>query len=325
MSFLRRISTGNIYFKKEGMVKNIIKKYLCNKCEYIKIFREYKNTIGDIRYQKFFNFAKPGHFYSPIPSIEDIINYKIKEIPKELPGIDLNIEEQLEFLKSFEKYYNEIPFHENKLNGLRYYFSNPNYTYSDAIFLYCMIRKLRPKRIIEVGSGYSSCVILDTNELFFKDKIQCFFNPFTDLLISLIKETDKSKINIISKNLQSIDVNFFKILSGNDILLIDSTHVSKFNSDVNYIIHRILPYLERGVYIHFHDIIYPFEYPQKWLLEGRAWNEQYLLRAFLEYNGVFKIVFFNTYLEFFYKDIFVKKFPLALKNLGGSLWIRKDK
>jgi hypothetical protein len=51
------------------------------------------------------------------------------------------------------------------------------------------------------------------------------------------------------------------------------------------------------VYVHIHDIFYPFEYSEKWITEGRAWNEAYALLAFLTFNDVFEIVLFNTYLE----------------------------
>jgi hypothetical protein len=58
-------------------------------------------------------------------------------------------------------------------------------------------------------------------------------------------------------------------------------------------------------------------------LEGRAWNEQYMLRAFLEYNNDFKIVLFNTYLENKYEKDIKSRFPLLYKNTGGSIWIKK--
>jgi len=106
-------------------------------------------------------------------------------------------------------------------------------------------------------------------------------------------------------------------------LFIDSTHVAKFNSDVNYVFHKILPALASGVYIHFHDVFYPFEYPREWLLKGWAWNEQYMLRAFLEYNNDFKIVLFNTYLENKYEQDLKNRFPLLYKNTGGSIWVKK--
>jgi hypothetical protein len=122
---------------------------------------------------------------------------------------------------------------------------------------------------------------------------------------------------------QEVGLEKFKALRENDILFIDSSHVSKINSDVNYIFFTILPQLHPGVYIHFHDIFYPFEYPKEWIYEGRAWNEIYLLRAFLQHNAVFKIVFFNTFLEYFHAKRFQEDMPLCLKNPGGSVWLKK--
>ena len=81
--------------------------------------------------------------------------------------------------------------------------------------------------------------------------------------------------------------------------------------------------MRAGVHVHFHDVFYPFEYPKEWVLEGRAWNEDYLLRAFLQFNSAFEIVLFGTYLIEFHREFFEKTMPLCLENPGGSLWIRK--
>ena len=117
----------------------------------------------------------------------------------------------------------------------------------------------------------------------------------------------------------------FAQLQENDILFIDSTHVSKLNSDVNRIIFNILPALKKGVLIHFHDIFWPFEYPKTWVKEGRAWNEAYLLRAFLEYNTDFEILFFSHYTHLFNREWIAANMPLFLNNLGGNIWLRKTK
>jgi hypothetical protein len=187
-----------------------------------------------------------------------------------------------------------------------------------------MIRHAQPKAIIEIGSGYSSCVTLDTNELFFNNNISCtFIEPYPQVLEALIKEDDKDKIEIISRKLQDVEVDKFASLSSGDILFVDSTHVSKVDSDVNYIFFEILPSLTNGVYIHFHDIFYPFEYPKEWIYEGRAWNENYILRAFLQYNRAFKVIFCNTFLEHFYEEKFMSEMPLCMKNKGGSIWLKK--
>lgn len=284
---------------------------------------EMRNTVVP---KDHFSFP-PGHFYSPIPSIAEI-KQKEKEIfykfTEEIPGIDLNVEGQLELLHEFKNYYKEIPYASPKRKDLRFDFENPSYSYSDAIFLYCMIRQLRPKRIIEVGSGYSSCIMLDTNELFFDNGITCtFIEPYPQLLRSLIKPVDKARIEVIERNLQDVSLDRFSELSDGDILFIDSTHVSKINSDVNYIFFKILPSLRQGVYIHFHDVFYPFEYPKEWVYEGLAWNEAYLLRAFLQYNCAFKVQLFNTYLGCFHSDAFFDEMPLPLKYVGASIWIMK--
>jgi len=274
-------------------------------------------------------YVPPGHFHSPIPSIEEVKLNEAKifdRIKKELPGIDLNEEEQIFLFNQLMEYYNEQPFAPHKKPNLRYFFENPSYSYSDAIFLYCMIRYTRPAKIIEVGGGYSSCVILDTNELYFNNTISCtFIDPYPELLLSLIKEIDKDRNEIIQKKLQDVDLSKFSELSTGDILFIDSTHVSKVGSDVNYIFFEILPKLKSGVYIHFHDIAYPFEYPKEWIYEGRAWNEAYLLRAFLQYNNSFRIQLFNTFLESVHedKDKLTKQMPLIMKNPGGSIWLKK--
>ena len=134
---------------------------------------------------------------------------------------------------------------------------------------------------------------------------------------------DDREFTLIEKPVQEIDLEIFYELEANDIAFFDSTHVSKCNSDVNLIFFDILPRLKPGVLVHFHDIFYPFEYPKEWIYEGRAWNESYLLRAFLQYNEHFKIIFFNTFLEHFYESRFVKKMPLCMKNKGGSIWIQK--
>jgi hypothetical protein len=310
----------------ESLFSNIFKRIPIFKKQLLQI-EELKIELEDLKRDKnkYMTWVPPGHYYSPIPSLEEI-KYKdnLDIIPRDLPGINLNELVQVDLFHKFIKYYHELPFDAHKKEGLRYFFENPAYSYSDAIILYCMIRYAQPKKIIEVGSGYSSCVTLDVNELYFHEKISCtFIEPYPELLLSLIKDTDKEKIEIISSKLQDVELEKFSELTAGDILFIDSTHVSKFNSDVNYILFEILPYINSGVYIHFHDIFYPFEYPKSWIYEGRAWNEDYILRSFLSYNNSFKIVFFNTFLEYLYKDMFISEMPLCMKNLGGSLWIQK--
>lgn len=271
-------------------------------------------------------WVPPGDALSPIPSLTEVKDREktIYALPRELPGIDLNEAGQLYLFDALREYYDQQPFPDQQTQGRRYWFRNPAYSYSDAILLYCMIRHLRPRRIVEVGSGYSSGAILDTNELFFDNSIECtFVEPWPQLLRSLLKNDDLERVKIHEQKLQDVDLGLFEKFAANDIFFVDSSHVSKIDSDVNHILFRILPMLPSGAFIHFHDIFYPFEYPLEWISEGRAWNETYLLRAFLQYNDRFQIQLWNTYLGVFHKDKYFRDMPLVQKNTGGSIWLKK--
>lgn len=300
---------------------HFFKKFI-NKLPYI------KTLVKELRRYK--TDFPPGHYYSPIVFVEEI-KKKENEIfsitSNTITGIELNEQKQFDLLNELAKIYDKIPFQFEQQKEFRYYYNNTYYCYSDAIFLCLIIQYFKPKNIIEVGSGFSSAVMLDTNEIFFQNKIQMtFIEPYPDRLFSLFKPVDQKNHTVIIKNLQDVNLEIFDLLKENDILFIDSTHVSKTNSDVNMILFEILPKLKKGVLIHFHDIFYPFEYPKEWVLgrNGFGWNEDYILRAFLTNNSQYKILLFNTFLEHFYREWFKKNMPLCLKNEGGSIWLQKQ-
>jgi predicted O-methyltransferase YrrM len=224
--------------------------------------------------------------------------------------------------RSFYEYYDTQPFSEQGKGKNRYYFDNNFFSYGDGLTLHFMMRRLHPKKIIEVGSGFSSAVVLDTNDQFFNGSIECsFIEPYSERLKSLLRPDEF--VTLHEKRLQDIDLDIFSELGKNDILFIDSTHVSKFQSDVNHVFFHILPLLKRGVVVHIHDIFYPFEYPMSWFDIGIAWNEAYLLRAFLQYNNEYKIKLWGNYLWTQYKEEIIKNMPLYAKNPGGSIWLEK--
>lgn len=269
----------------------------------------------------------PGHFYSPLVSSEFIRKYEdriFENKNKNIPGIDLNEEEQLSLLKEFQPYYQELPFTEENQPNLRYSLKNEYFDYSDGFFLYAMIRHFKPKRIVEVGSGFSSALMLDSNDLFFDNKIDLtFIEPHSERLKSNIKPGEK--IRLLEQNVQDVDTQIFAQLEENDILFIDTSHVVKTGSELNYLVFHIFPLLKKGVKIHIHDIFFPFEYPREWVIDQkRGWNEAYFIRAFLMYNKEFKIIAFSSFLEFHYREILQKHFPLTLKQESSSLWLNKE-
>jgi predicted O-methyltransferase YrrM len=269
-------------------------------------------------------FFPPGHYYSAIPSMEDREIFLAQRLTEqEILGINQQAERQFDLLKQFRDYYEECPFGDEKSGELRYYYVNPSYSYTDALTLYSMLRTFQPHQIIEIGSGYSSAAMLDTAERFLDDRVHfTFIEPYPQLLHSLLKEKDK-KHTILGVKLQDVDKDIFRSLEANDILFVDSTHVSKLGSDVNRIMFEILPILKQGVLVHFHDIFWPFEYPSDWVKKGFAWNEAYLLRAFLEFNENFEVLFFSSFLHHYHRAWFEEHMPLCLKNAGGNIWLRR--
>ncbi len=178
--------------------------------------------------------------------------------------------------------------------------------------------------MIEVGSGFWSAALLDVSELFLDVALDLsLVEPHPERLRSLLWPGDDRRVTLIEQRVQDVPADTYDVLERGDVLFVDSTHVSKVGSDVNHLLFEVLPALRPGVLVHIHDIGYPFEYPAKWVREGRAWNEAYLVRAFLQFNAEFEVTFFGQYAQRFHEDFIAAHLPLALAKPSGSLWIRR--
>jgi hypothetical protein len=268
-------------------------------------------------------FVAPGHFYSPFPSKRDLEEHLShpRSLLRDLPAVHVDDPAQLEMLKRLQTYYPLVPFKKRTVERGLYPVENPNYPYADAVLLFCMLNYIRPRRLIEIGSGFSTCAILDTNRLSPELQIQVTsIDPDAALLRSLIGES-RDRLTIIERKVQDVDLEVIDQLDAGDVLFIDSSHVSKLDSDVNYIFFEILPRLKSRVVIHLHDIYAGFEYPDEWLKEGRAWNEAYLLRTFLEYNERFRILLFFDYMQNAHQAWFQRNMPDLAE--GSCFWMEK--
>ena len=275
----------------------------------------------------FLRMVPAGHFYSPIPDMREVLrrgDVLFRRNVSDCPGVDVRAEEQLELVDRLTQFYGELPFPETPNGSTRYYFGNQFFRHGDAIVLYAMIRYFRPRRVIEVGSGFSSAVMLDTNERFLDKATRfTFIEPYPERLLSLITRDDKENCEILESPVQDVDLAVFETLGPGDILFIDSSHVVKAGSDVPHLLFNVLPGLRAGVIVHFHDVFWPFEYPKEWLMAGTAWNEAYFIRAFLEYNDKFEVLLFNSFIAERHREVLRDKMPLALTDPGASLWLRK--
>lgn len=146
--------------------------------------------------------------------------------------------------------------------------------------------------------------------------------------VEILKKRILGLSRLIEKGVQELDLSEFIRLKENDILFIDSTHVVRIGGDVVYLYLEVLPRLNKGVLVHFHDIFLPLEYPKDWVLkQHRFWNEQYLLQAFLIFNDCFEVVWAGSYMNLKHPDKFEATFRSYRKGetFPGSFWIRRIK
>jgi hypothetical protein len=297
--------------------------------------KEIANLSSQLRNYESKCWVPPGHFYSPIVEPADIKKRRetIFDPDKSVIEVDLNGDFQKELAVKLSGYYEQLGYTYDQVPERRYYFNNGYFSHMDGVVLACMILHYKPKRIIESGSGFTSAVMADVNELYFDNKIDLtFIDPHPERVYQLLRETDIQRYSILKSPIQEIDLQMIEALEPGDFFVADTTHVTKCDSDVNHIVFEILPRLKPGVFVHFHDVFYPFEYPEEWVSEiRRSWNEIYLLRAFLAWNPCYKIIFFNSYMAHSHSDVLKSSFssfhalcegkPLSLS--GGSLWLQR--
>lgn len=264
----------------------------------------------------------PVHYYSPVPELA-AIDPQIWKRQSSLPGVDVREAEQLHFLNAifprFQAEYDQFP---NTATGKphEFYFENGAYSGTDALVLYCMVRHFQPRLVVEVGSGFSTRMIAHAAIKNGNTRL-ISVEPYPE---PVLRQGFPGLDELVEKKVQDVDLELFEQLGPNDILFIDTTHIVKVGSDVNYLYLEVLPRLKPGVVVHIHDIFLPGDYPQSWVEKLRLfWNEQYLLHAFLIFNSGFEILFMNNYMGEKYPQEMRAVFPRSPWWGGGSFWMRR--
>lgn len=273
----------------------------------------------------------PGHFYSPIVDPPAVAARRDAIWPAQprVAAIDFNDAGHRRVLDDwFPRFIADYDYPE-RLDEDRspgaFYTRNSQFSWLDARALFVLLRAWQPRRIIEVGSGYSSLLIADVNRRFLDGNvdfscIEPYPRPFLQRGVPGIGR-------LIEQTVQQVPLDEFARLEAGDVLFIDSSHVAKTGSDVNYLLFDVLPTLAPGVRIHVHDIFLPHDYPPDWVLgENRSWNEQYVLRALLMYAAAaFRVEFGCAYAFHAMPDRVVKALahPKGHGFGGGSFWFTK--
>ncbi len=272
-----------------------------------------------------------GHFYSPVCDPAELKKRAAELWPESPPlpiGIDFRPDRHEEILRNwFPRHYLAYDYPETGAQDSEltsFYTRNSQFSWLDARALFVLLRELRPARIIEVGSGYSSLLMADVNRRFLDGAIdiRCiepYPRPFLTRGVPGIRE-------VIVERVERVAPALFESLQAGDMLFIDSSHVSKTGSDVNTLFFDVLPRLKSGVIVHVHDIFLPAEYLREWVLdENRSWNEQYLLRALLMHSEVWEVLFACNYAALHHREALSVALGVPVDKVfgGGSFWMRR--
>ncbi|MGI8558717.1 MAG: class I SAM-dependent methyltransferase [Solirubrobacteraceae bacterium] len=226
----------------------------------------------------------PSHFYSEIPAIAELRAQSRWRRPRDLSAISgSDVESQLSFLHGCcppailarmpPSLYDDACA-ENGAVGF-----GP----IEAQVLYCFIASRRPRRVVQIGCGVSTAVILKAGRDFGHEMQLTCVDPYPT---SYLSEAASGRIELIARKAQDVGLQRLTELDSGDLLFVDSTHTVKPGSEVNRIVLEVLPCLAPGVYIHFHDVLFPYDYSPTLLANDLFfWNESVLLQAFLTHNA----------------------------------------
>lgn len=274
----------------------------------------------------FLVWAPPGHFYSAIPSLRQVEARAEATFDRSwgpVAGVGFDEDAHAELLARLAPLWADFDFPDEPADGSRYHVQNGSFEAVDGRVHWAMLQHLRPKRLIEVGSGWSSALTLEAVDRHLGGEVDLtFVEPYPDVLESVLADGDHDRVRVLAQPVQEVDDDVFRTLEAGDVLFIDDSHVAKVDSDVCDLFFRVLPLLASGVWVHVHDMFWPFQYPEAWIREGRTWNELYLVRAFLQFNDAFEIAFFSDAVRFCPRLAALPEAE-ALAAGGGSLWLRR--
>lgn len=286
----------------------------------------YRMTLSRAIFFRIGVFPIRDHYYEPLFNPARL--RRPLDQDRALPGIDFNVEEQLEWLRKFTFAEELLRLPRAAVGAHQYYYHNDNFSMGDAEYFYSLIRLVKPRRIVEAGSGFSTLLARAAiaANLIENDAYRCrhvCIEPYEMVWLEQL-----GGVEIVRARVEEVDRSLFESLEANDMLFIDSSHMIRPQGDVVCEYLEILPTLKRGVFVHVHDVFTPRDYPAIWVKDQvRFWNEQYLVEAFLTGNRDFKIVGALNFLKHHHADEIKRRFPALAAEFDAcepaSLWIAR--
>jgi predicted O-methyltransferase YrrM len=233
--------------------------------------------------QRFRVNVTPHHFYSDFPDLRALRQSTSWRCPFSMQRIQgAEIGPQLGLVERCTR-----PYHE-AMRGVHERASATNgetgYGPIEAQFLYCFVRTMKPRNVIQIGCGVSTAVLAEAAcaEPGYAPRIICI-DPYPTNMLR--KMAAQGQITLLEKRAEDVEIERLSDLNTGDLLFVDSTHTVKVGSEVVKIICEVLPYLTLGVFVHFHDITFPYDYSPKILHDDIFFSrETTLLYAYLLHN-----------------------------------------
>ncbi|MFM7038623.1 MAG: class I SAM-dependent methyltransferase [Planctomycetaceae bacterium] len=267
-------------------------------------------------------FPIVDHYYEPLINF-DLLIHPLEQV-RNLPGVDLNIPGQLELLRQF-RYSDELrAFAAPKRDDLTYSFGNGYFDSGDAEFLYNMVRIRKPRRVVEIGSGNSTLLVIEAVKRN-RQEDPSYVCEHVCIEPYEMPWLERSGVHVRRERVELVSKAIFEQLDRNDLLFIDSSHVIRPQGDVLCEFLEILPVLRSGVFVHIHDIFTPRDYPRSWVVDKvRLWDEQYLLEAMLSRNPNWRIIGAVNYLKHDHYEALKAACPfLTPEREPGSFYIER--
>lgn len=250
----------------------------------------------------------PRHYYVPIADVLELKQTRDVWARRcSMIGVDIDIGRQAaclhEIVSPFEtEYRGNAVMKEALAKGFGLGFG-----YIEAQCLHGVLRWLKPKRVIEIGSGVSThCALRATalNEAEGRPTEITCIEPFPSAYLRNCRQ-----IHLVTQKVQEVALSEFGSLESGDFLFVDSSHAVKPGGDVLYLYLEVLPRLKPGVLVHIHDIYLPYLYQRNILESFFQWTETALLQALLTNNPSFRILFSLSMLHYDAPDHLKRVFP----------------
>lgn len=309
--FLRRLFNAGVAALPAGVVRGLLKAFVTRP--------EVAERAG---FQVF-----PKIFWSPLPDPAEVDVAALRE-KRELPGVPIDVPKVLALAGELARHGPELAQFPRQPDGaIAWSHTYPSF---DTATLYTMLRRLKPRRYIEVGCGWSSrasSAALERNRAEGAPCDALYIEPYPAAHLRELKLPGE----FLQKKIQQVPLETFARLEAGDVLFIDTSHVLKVQNDVEYEFVHVLPSLTAGVFVHVHDIMTPYDYPAEWFMGTDEWNmpprggnnEQYVLECLISGGTDWEVILPVHLLWREHRAALEKLLPGAADR-PAAFWIRKN-